>query len=617
MQMTKKQLLAIDNVAILMKAQERGLKIHPEDLRLNYAEMDLALNALEDTWIQAATTIMTKRFSKWLSTVEKKEDLDPGKMNLGLQLLFLDYIQSVWNYGQRTADDEALELEAIFAERSGGNPSTDDLTNTDAFEWYDLYTRELARQAQDAAFTYMQPLILEKLEAGVVRLQLSAALETDFKRYGEVRTGIIARTESNKAFNWGRRYRFDKSPAIAGYRYSAILDERTTEICQYLHGHSWEITDPGLDENTPPNHYQCRSVIVPINRYRSFTFDPPAAGWEAGLPDKERTVYEKFKDSTFYPKAQTVISKNIPKFDPPVKKAVPKKGNKQQKNANTIKNMSHLVLSAEDVEAIEKFDKIIQGIDFTKDRRKISKDLLARVGLDHVKVSVRKIKALGQVQYYDEKTGMAVDSFVLDSQDGRDDIHKLRTMFHEFYHANYHGLIHDYQRYGGFSREEWKKWEETATEAAAHFMLQRAGVGSGTVPSYSSYLTKTLPLLKHLPEFADCVSVEDFGAKFMKYRFSKNKSAKWKEFQESVAEIEIEWEKYYRENYEQYVMDNEDQIVDEIFAAISTMGKERNREAYQSGIRNGIRDGWKKMRNTWGDVWTMSMIMAMEREGIK
>jgi SPP1 gp7 family putative phage head morphogenesis protein len=308
--LTRKELLAVDNMAIIMKAKQDGLKVYASDLRINYAEMDHMLTELEDGWMDAAAEVMVKIMTAWASKIKTKEDMEKESgMAADFQRLLLAFIRSIWDYGQSTADVELLEAGlAEFDETK---------TNDDAFAWYQLYTKELAKQTDKAAFHYMQPTILEHLDQGTVGTKLAAELEDDFRRFGQVRTKIIARTESNKAFNWGRRYRFDQSKAIAGYRYSAILDERTTEICQALHGHSWAITDPALDQHTPPNHFMCRSVIVPISKYVTWEFDPPPAGWEKDLPMKEQTVFSKFKSSEFYPKAETVKTKEVPTMEKP------------------------------------------------------------------------------------------------------------------------------------------------------------------------------------------------------------------------------------------------------------------------------------------------------------
>jgi uncharacterized protein with gpF-like domain len=47
---------------------------------------------------------------------------------------------------------------------------------------------------------------------------------------------------------------------VVAYEYSAILDDRTTEICEKLHGK----VQRDWGTMVPPNHYQCRSILVPV-----------------------------------------------------------------------------------------------------------------------------------------------------------------------------------------------------------------------------------------------------------------------------------------------------------------------------------------------------------------
>lgn len=77
----------------------------------------------------------------------------------------------------------------------------------------------------------------------------------------------IARTEATAAVNRGRLVMArDKeiADAMQGMRYSAIIDTRTTQICQFLDGKTFRLDDPELDRLTPPNHFQCRSLLVPV-----------------------------------------------------------------------------------------------------------------------------------------------------------------------------------------------------------------------------------------------------------------------------------------------------------------------------------------------------------------
>lgn len=46
------------------------------------------------------------------------------------------------------------------------------------------------------------------------------------------------------------------------WRYAAVLDDRTSEICRDLNGTEWRFNDPNAP--LPPRHPNCRSVVVPL-----------------------------------------------------------------------------------------------------------------------------------------------------------------------------------------------------------------------------------------------------------------------------------------------------------------------------------------------------------------
>ena len=77
----------------------------------------------------------------------------------------------------------------------------------------------------------------------------------------------LSRTNLFEAMNEARYAEFT-DPALGGFvtalQYSAILDDRTTEICQALNGGTWAEDSDVWDQYRPPNHYNCRSVLIPI-----------------------------------------------------------------------------------------------------------------------------------------------------------------------------------------------------------------------------------------------------------------------------------------------------------------------------------------------------------------
>jgi SPP1 gp7 family putative phage head morphogenesis protein len=79
----------------------------------------------------------------------------------------------------------------------------------------------------------------------------------------------LARTNLFEAMNEARFNEFT-DPELDGFvealEYSAILDDRTTEICQALDGDVFKADSDEWDIYRPPNHYNCRSVLIPVTK---------------------------------------------------------------------------------------------------------------------------------------------------------------------------------------------------------------------------------------------------------------------------------------------------------------------------------------------------------------
>ena len=101
------------------------------------------------------------------------------------------------------------------------------------------------------------PAVIQTLNDlwGVSEPQTAAYLDT------------LARTNLFEAMNEARYAEFT-DPELGGFvvalQYSAILDDRTTEICEALDGKTWAEDSPMWDQFRPPNHYNCRSVLIPV-----------------------------------------------------------------------------------------------------------------------------------------------------------------------------------------------------------------------------------------------------------------------------------------------------------------------------------------------------------------
>ena len=81
----------------------------------------------------------------------------------------------------------------------------------------------------------------------------------------------LFRTKTTEIYNRGRKSYFDNDQlaqkVIDGYQFSAILDDRTSEICRALDKKVFRKDDENINLILPALHFNCRSIVVPVTIY--------------------------------------------------------------------------------------------------------------------------------------------------------------------------------------------------------------------------------------------------------------------------------------------------------------------------------------------------------------
>ena len=90
----------------------------------------------------------------------------------------------------------------------------------------------------------------------------------------------MVRTNTAEAYSTGRWNLF-KDPEVNGFveafEYSAVMDDRTTDFCREWNGKVLNADDPIFASINPPNHYGCRSVLIPIVTGERWMADDPSS----------------------------------------------------------------------------------------------------------------------------------------------------------------------------------------------------------------------------------------------------------------------------------------------------------------------------------------------------
>lgn len=106
-------------------------------------------------------------------------------------------------------------------------------------------------------------------------------------------TESIVRTAINHVSARGHEEVFSQDPEVSDtYRYTAVLDARTTIICASLDGQTFEYGEGPK----PPQHFSCRSIITPVVNWDNLPVDRPPRGTRASMDGqvKSSTTYQQW-----------------------------------------------------------------------------------------------------------------------------------------------------------------------------------------------------------------------------------------------------------------------------------------------------------------------------------
>ena len=250
------------------------LTLASRSLPTRYRRIEQTLDRLEARFVRAVRTLQQERLADLRPLVRATLEggsLDPlGALDLGkgyealLVRFLVETLGAGLGHGQSELDEiraRGRRVRALFRGEADGEPVV-----PDAAVDFIRRRRDLGRFFDADQVTTIRELLAAALQEGssvaTVMEAMQAALVGHF---GAARAENIARTEATTAYNQGRLQAFLQAPdLVAALQFMAVLDARTTDICQHRDGLVFKLDDPLLRENTPPCHFQCRSLLSPV-----------------------------------------------------------------------------------------------------------------------------------------------------------------------------------------------------------------------------------------------------------------------------------------------------------------------------------------------------------------
>lgn len=246
-----------------------------------YERVRATLDGLEARYVAALRAVLVAMRDALLARV-KRGAVDPRSVTLrGLPAFrsgVRDLLDAASARGQADARREVREARARVREYATADPAV--FRPRNAAAWLrakEVYVTDLL----DAAVTRdVKGILVNGLKTGELGTVMADKIGTAFEAYlgdpdvlrdGEplspARLETIVRTNLTDAYNHGRMMTYtapELLPFLNAIRYSAILDDRTTPVCRFLDGKLFTPEDPDLTDLLPPNHFNCRSIVVPV-----------------------------------------------------------------------------------------------------------------------------------------------------------------------------------------------------------------------------------------------------------------------------------------------------------------------------------------------------------------
>lgn len=221
-------------------------------------KLETFFNKIANTFLAKSETleIFLKNFNTWSITKKSNEVL-------ALKKLLKDFYKKIGKQSIKALNKEIKDITGKKAKIVIPN------INEGMRERAELLSLKKANDFKN--------LIIAKLENQNIKEKkdLISSVKKATKVFKNRHIVIVSRMESITAVNNARLEAAENSKILIGWQFLAILDKRTTQICQKRHGKIIKKDNDLLySQYKPPCHWGCRSLLSPVSSYEeniSFT----------------------------------------------------------------------------------------------------------------------------------------------------------------------------------------------------------------------------------------------------------------------------------------------------------------------------------------------------------
>lgn len=265
------------------RAQMMKLRLAAAEQRVDFAVIDRRSKAIEERFIEKLTDTFQNgvtSIKSFVRTHDLKKNPDlinditfPAGIKRKLSEQMGGGLDASWSLG---VDHARREIQKAKGEEFGAanklpRDSQDKYIESSA----QRFTADVTGNAQKRIAT----ILFNGIKDDWTTEEMIQRIDDEMDSYSMPQLATAVRTMTFEAMN-DARYDYFTQPVLGGFveafQYSAIIDGRTTEICEHLDGSIYPVDSDYWSTYSPPNHFNCRSLLVAVTTDDQWTeSDPP------------------------------------------------------------------------------------------------------------------------------------------------------------------------------------------------------------------------------------------------------------------------------------------------------------------------------------------------------
>lgn len=235
--------------------------------KYDFTRANNELDALEETWFTNCSVEIESSINAMVTHIQKRKIIENKRLDLveevkvphqaKIRKQFRGMLKSSYSVGDKNASDSIPSTFAIEQQNA-----LDDVAG-----WIGAQADMLTSAESAEILKKVKPVLIDGIRSGKGVSQIMTEIDKALKGWditlNAPRVETIVRTNVASAWNQAKVDRYQKVESeIQAYEYSAIMDTRTSDLCKELDGKI--IRKSEVDKYNPPNHFNCRSTLIPI-----------------------------------------------------------------------------------------------------------------------------------------------------------------------------------------------------------------------------------------------------------------------------------------------------------------------------------------------------------------